>query len=460
LLFQTSLGINFQDTSVSVALLKTSINDVKLASSGIFPLSDKITAAEKFDQAADFIGAFLKKARISPGCVFLSLPRNVVIIRYVTLPVALRENLQDSLRYEMERFIPLPESEIFYDYQILSEEKDTDELKILLVIIKRNTLDPYLTLLNRLNLRISGIEFCSTAISNYFADQKQTGMADEVLIVLTGDGFVQLEFLKSGFLQYSRSIKGDSSQPDFANCLSQEIKNLVGDHQGEDSGQLETIFLGDESQENLLEHLKGIDEIDLHMVDLSKKQIPSAALIPAYGLALKGIRNVPTNINLMPLGLRKKPNKAGQYIMLVLSLLLILSAMAWGGGDILFKRVYFGKLNEKISQLEVQVATIEKTRKSVEEVENQIDYLNTIYNGNASALDILKDLSERVPKSAWLKKFSLSEKGVTIDGWAESSSELIPALESSPLFKDVSFKSSITRDRSGKEVYRIAFQLN
>ncbi|HIJ39563.1 MAG TPA: pilus assembly protein PilM [Deltaproteobacteria bacterium] len=460
MLFQTSLGIDFQDTSVSVALLKTSINDVKLASYGTFPLSGESTAAEKFDQAAGFIGAFLKKAKISPACVFLSLPRNVVIIRYVDLPVALKENLQGSLRYEMEKFIPLPENEIFYDYQIISEEKETGKLRIFLAIIKRTTLDPYLTLLNRLNLRVSGIEFCSTAISNYFSDQKKTGKSTGMAVVSTGDGFVQLDFLKSGFLQYSRWFNRCENESDLSDRLSQEIRKLAEEHHGEGNGRLETMFLGDVSQEKLLEHLKEMDEIELHMVDLSKNKIPSFNLIPAYALALKGIRDVPTDINLMPAALRKKPNKAGQYVMLALAMLLILSAMAWGGGDIFSKRVYLGKLNETISQLETQVATIEKSRKGIKDVENQIDYLNALYSKSMSALDILKDLSERVPKTAWLRKFSFSEKGVTIDGWADSSSELIPALESSPLFKDVSFLSSITRDRSGKEIFRIGFKLN
>ena len=251
---------------------------MKLASSGIFPLSGENTAAEKFDQAVDFIGAFLKKARISPACVFLSLPRNVVIIRYVDLPVALKENLQGSLRYEMEKFIPLPENEIFYDYQIISEEKETGKLRILLAIIKRTTLDPYLALLSQLNLRISGIEFCSTAISNYFSGQQKTRKANGMAVVFAGDGFVQLDFLKSGFLQYSRWLKSSENEPDLTDRLSQEIRKLAGEHHGESDGRLETIFLGDASQEKLFEHLKEMDEIELRMVDLSKKSNPFALL--------------------------------------------------------------------------------------------------------------------------------------------------------------------------------------
>ncbi len=433
---------------------------MKLASSGTFPLTDQNSPEDKFDQAAAFIGTFLKNARISPACVYMSLPRKTVIIRYVDLPAALKENLQGSLRYEMEKFIPLSEDEIFYDYQVISEEKDAGKLRVLLVIIKRAALDPYLTLLNKLNLRISGIEFSSTALSNYFSEQEKASKEGGLAIISTGEGAVQLDFLRHGLLQYSRLLRWNQNEPDSADRLLTELRKLSVKTHGEGLVRLNAVFLGEESREDLLAPLKEMDEIELRTEDLSRNKIPTPAFVTAYGLALKGFHTVPTDINLLPLSLRKRPNKAGQYIMLALAALLIFSVMAWGGGDVFSKRVYLAKINGTISQLETQVATIEQSRKSIQKVENQIDYLNTLYSQSISALNILKDLSERVPKTAWLKKFSFSEKGVTIDGWADSSSELIPALESSPLFKEVSFLSSITRDRSGKEIFRIGFKLN
>ncbi len=74
-------------------------------------------------------------------------------------------------------------------------------------------------------------------------------------------------------------------------------------------------------------------------------------------------------------------------------------------------------------------------------------------------MDILKDLSERIPKSAWVRKLNFSDKGMQVEGHADSASELISLLEASPLFKDVAFLSPITKDRDGKERFRIGFQV-
>ena len=58
------------------------------------------------------------------------------------------------------------------------------------------------------------------------------------------------------------------------------------------------------------------------------------------------------------------------------------------------------------------------------------------------------------------EQFEFSDKGVQIEGDAESASELIPLLEISPLFKDVAFLSSITKSKDGKERFRIGLKIN
>jgi general secretion pathway protein L len=75
------------------------------------------------------------------------------------------------------------------------------------------------------------------------------------------------------------------------------------------------------------------------------------------------------------------------------------------------------------------------------------------------ALNILKDLSRRIPEGAWVRKFDFSDKGVQIEGHADSASELIPLLETSPLFKDVAFLSPITKSKDGKERFRIGLKI-
>ena len=82
-----------------------------------------------------------------------------------------------------------------------------------------------------------------------------------------------------------------------------------------------------------------------------------------------------------------------------------------------------------------------------------------IKGGDQLILDVLRELTETIPETAWLTEFRLTDKGIQLSGYAQSASELIPFLELSPLFEDVVFLSASTRDpRQGKERFHIGLK--
>ena len=459
MLFQTSLGVDIQDNSVSLVYLRASFRGVRLAAHATYPFEEGTPGKDKADLVRGLIRDFVGKNSISPASIFLGVPRDVAIFRYVELPLAVKENLKETLGYEMEKYLPFSAEEIYFDYQTIKEDKESGKLKLLLIASKKEAIDPYLDLFTRTGVGISGVEVSSTAIANYFSGQRDSDLADTCAILYLKEGRLELNLLKGGVLEYSRSFGGGQRGPDLPEIISHELHKLK-DNLGEGQGRLKAIFCGFDSEDELVHHFSDDDDLEIRFVDLSRRGIPSFAMIPAYGLALKGILKVPTDINLVPEAFRKRPNKAGLYTMLVLAGLLILSVLAWGGGGILSQYLYLGRLNAEIDRLRVEVSDIEQTEKKREKVEEKIDYLNTIYGSEPSALNVLKEITTRIPKSAWVRSLTFSDQGVRIDGYADSSSELIPSLESSPLFKDVTFVASITRDRrTGKEVFSIGFKL-
>jgi len=171
LLFQTSLGIDIQDNSVLLAYLKASFKGIRLTAHAVYPLEEEIPLKEKVDRIGGLVRDFLRKNSISPAAVFLGMPRDAAIFRYVQFPLAVKENLRDSLGYEMEKYIPLPGDEIYFDYRIVAEDKEKGRLKLLLVAAKKETVDLYLNLATHIGVGISGIEIGSTALANYFSNQ-------------------------------------------------------------------------------------------------------------------------------------------------------------------------------------------------------------------------------------------------------------------------------------------------
>ncbi len=458
MLFQTSLGIDIQDHDVSLAYLKASFKGIRFAAHATYSFEEEIPLKKKVDLMGGLVRDFIRQNSISPAAVFLGIPRNMAILRYVELPLAVKENLRESLGYEMDKYIPFPADEIYFDYQIVVEDKDSGKLKLLLTAAKKETVDLYLDLSTHIGVGISGIEITSTAIANYFSSQEGSDWSDPCAIVSLRDDFLGLDFLKEGFLDYSRSVDRREWGADLAGFISSELQKLKS-CLAEPHDRLHTLLWGFDEDPELVNYFKADESLEIHFVDLSERGLSSPAMVPAFGLALKGIQKQQTDINLVPRVFRKRPNKAGHYSLLVLAGLLILLALAWGAGSIISQQLHLRRLNTEITRLSGEVKKIEQTRTKCEAVENQIDYLSRLFGAGVPVLDILRELSARIPKTAWVTNFTFSDGEVKINGRAEASSELIPSLEGSPLFSEVAFISSITRGKTGKEIFRIGLKI-
>jgi general secretion pathway protein L len=170
---------------------------------------------------------------------------------------------------------------------------------------------------------------------------------------------------------------------------------------------------------------------------------------------------VPTGVNLLPEEMRKKPSRAGYYVMFGLAGLSLFLALAWIGGAIFNTQRYIKRLDTEVDRLKVEATKLEQIKGDIGKIEHQIDVLEPLRRNSLTVLDAIKELSVTIPKNAWLLRVTYSDKDkkIQIEGWADSASELIPLLDNSPLFSGVGFLSTITRSAAGKERFRIGLEL-
>jgi general secretion pathway protein L len=165
------------------------------------------------------------------------------------------------------------------------------------------------------------------------------------------------------------------------------------------------------------------------------------------------------DLNLLPGEYRKKAGKVGRYAMLSLLGLGLLAALAWGGGHIAQKKMHLKRLDAQITDLGTKIAGMEETRGRIEELQSRIDYVAGLRSRQIPVLEILKELTQSVPETAWVQSLSYEEGELQIEGYGESASELITLLEASRLFEEVTFLSRITKTRGGGERYRIGLKI-
>ncbi|MCX5839685.1 MAG: pilus assembly protein PilM [Deltaproteobacteria bacterium] len=240
--FQASVGISIESNCIALVCLKRSFKGLSLAAHAIHPIK-KENPEEKTAEVRKFVNEFLREHRIASADIFLGIQRDLTILRYIELPLAVKENLKGTLSYEMEKYVPFPVNDIYFDCQIIEEDKEANKLKVLLIGVKKEFIDPYLDRETPLGAGISGMEINSTAWVNYFSYKPNTPNADTYAIACLGSEHLELSLVKKKLLNYSRHVKIDQKGGGVQRLALEELELLMKTL-GPEQGRLEVLLCG------------------------------------------------------------------------------------------------------------------------------------------------------------------------------------------------------------------------
>ncbi len=396
MIFQFNLGIDIQDDKLMISQVKPSYRGIHLESYGVYSLDREIPIQEKLGAVRALIEDFKKEKKIGSTDTYLGIPADLVMFREIDLPLTVKENLNTALKYEIGKHIPLSVEDIYYDHQVIHEDRKQNLLRIFLVIVKKKTFQPYLDFCQTLPGGISGIEVSSTALAN----------------------------------------------------------SIFYFQESEDSSLKEILFRIAANGGNFSDHISNLD-----LPSIPDRKRPSSQLLLSCGLALKNLCNVPLQINLLPDHFQKRPGRIGKYTMIALAVLMFLSILTWGGSQLFRHRMILAGLGSEIERLSPEIDRIETIRGEIEEGRQYLDQFDGLYKEDVPVIDILREITQILPENAWISEFFLNNEQIRLNGFADSASDLIGILESSPILRDAVFLSTIVKEDNGKERFNIGLSV-
>ena len=464
MLFKSSIGIEINDLQVNIIFLKGSFKGVNPPVTSSCRIEPGKSVQDRQSDIVSFVNGFIRENKISAADVFVGISAVHAMMREIEFPLAVRENLRTTLAYEIEKYIPVSVDDIYFDYQITSENKEIDMLKLLLVAVKKDELAYYLEIADDLDIGVSGIEIVPAAIANYCVFHQEP-QQEPLILLFSRDSGYDAAVLKQGSLVYAKTIAVpeapieafEEASGDNFSCVSEQLVRLRNVF-FPDAENVRVILYGVSESDDLFRRLSS--EFQGLTIGLTHTPNRGEQFIPAYGIALNGIRDVSIAMNLMPVQLRKKPNKTGIYIMFGLAALLVLAGIGWAGSHLMVQRQILQNLDAELGRLRTQASAVEKIQSETEQLKKNVEYLRSLRPGGAYAVEIAEELSRIIPADAYLTEMKLIENKIRLFGTAESASDLIFLLEGSPLFQDVEFLAAIRKDRDGKEAFRIGCTIN
>lgn len=220
------VGIDLGSKVVKVVQLRESKGVCYLVTVGMAPLPpEAIVDNAIMDSAAvvDVIKELVSSLKIKTKDIATSISGHSIIIRKIQLPVMVDEELENSIQFEAEQYIPFDISEVFLDFHIIgSDESDPSVMNVLLVAAKKDFVNDHIAVFRECGLNPVVMDIDSFAVQNAFELNYSVDDDEPVAIVNMGAGGMNVNVLKAGASVFTRDIQTGG------NVFNEEIQKQFG----------------------------------------------------------------------------------------------------------------------------------------------------------------------------------------------------------------------------------------
>ena len=200
------------------------------------------------ESVAEAIRQLFKGYNIKERNVAISIGGYSVIVKKIAVQTMDEEQLQETIHFEAEQYIPFDISDVNLDFQILGpNETNPNQMNVFLVAAKKEMVDDYYNLANLAGLTPCIIDVEAFALQNSFEVGYDPG-EDNIALIDIGASKTSLNILKGNNSVFMRDVSLGCSQ------INQKIISLV-DCSFDEAEQLK---FGDNPDRLSAEDLKGI----------------------------------------------------------------------------------------------------------------------------------------------------------------------------------------------------------
>ena len=349
--------------------------------------------------------------------IILSWPREKTIVREIELPGSSINELRESISYQLDSFILFSEDDVYYDlYPSNSSEYGE---KAFLFAIKKEELDEIMSKLESSNLKPNRVIISPLTYVPLVSDNK-VAVIEKYKDLYTFNLYVDSTLVNTALVR-----------------TEDDLKEKINENKPDD-----LIFLGQEHGDII--ELNN-DEVNVEYWERSKQSL---------GAALNGLSECLNKFNVLKVkgGKRYISQLAltGMLSLLILAFAFILP------GIIKHKKVQsIRAIDARLEELHPKVMIASRLRDEIYSVLETTNKINDIVKNKSHRIYLLAELTRAIPDDTWIKQLSFKKGNFEIEVVGLSGAKVLTLLENSPEFKHVSFTSSVVKDRSGKEKFKI-----
>ena len=209
-----SIGLDIGSHAVKVCEFVDTGKVIRLVKLGSAKLPDGAVedgVLQDPDAVGSVISGLIKNLKIKNKKVAISISGYSVIVKKITLNVMTEEELEKHIQSEAEQYIPFDIDEVFLDFQDLqTNSEDSVRTDVMLVAAKKDVVNEYLGMLEKLGLKVVVVDVDAFALENSF--ENAAGLDQNIALIDIGASKMSINIIAHGTSILARDVVLGSRQ--------------------------------------------------------------------------------------------------------------------------------------------------------------------------------------------------------------------------------------------------------
>lgn len=219
------IGLDIGSSSIKLVELREGKNGYKLQNLAVSPLPpEAIVDGALMDSVTivDAIRETVAAAKAKTKNVVTSVSGHSIIVKKITLPFMTEAELEESIQWESERYIPFDINDVNIDFQILgTSSENADLMDVILVAAKKDIINDYVSVIMESGLNPVIVDIDSFALENMLAVNYEIEGTETVAVANVGASVTNINILKNNISAFTRDVfKG-------GNQITEEIQRQI-----------------------------------------------------------------------------------------------------------------------------------------------------------------------------------------------------------------------------------------
>lgn len=218
------VGLDIGSKAIKVALISEKKKGLTLERFGMLEIAPGLIeegTIKEPESVADMLRQLFKTYGIKERNVAISIGGYSVIVKKINVQTMTEEQLQDTIHFEAEQYIPFDINDVNLDFQILGEsEQASNHMSVLLVAAKKEMINDYISLTHLAGLNPCIIDVDAFALQNIF-EANYDFENENVALIDIGASKTSLNILKGNNSVFMRDVSLGCGQ------INQKIVSMI-----------------------------------------------------------------------------------------------------------------------------------------------------------------------------------------------------------------------------------------